>query len=52
MKQSRKNGAAKRSAGISARVKKGLDKYSGEILFPEKVAKANKLLKGVKLPVR
>ncbi|MEZ0543178.1 hypothetical protein [Fibrella arboris] len=29
-----------------------LDQYRGQILFPEKLAKANALLKGVKLPPR
>jgi hypothetical protein len=32
------------------RVNKELDKYEGKVLFPEKLAKANELLKGVKLP--
>ena len=31
-------------------IDKALDKYSGQILFPEKVAKAKHMLKGVELP--
>jgi hypothetical protein len=50
MKQAKKNSAAKRTLGVHTRVKKSLDKYADKILFPEKLAKANKLLKGVKLP--
>lgn len=40
------------SAGVRIRLKKSLDKYAGQVLFPEKLAKANKLLKGVKIPVK
>ncbi len=31
-------------------IDKALDKYSGKVLFPEKVAKAKSMLKGVELP--
>jgi hypothetical protein len=49
MKKVKKNTTSKKS-GIRVRVKKSLDKYSGQILFPDKLSKANKLLKGVKIP--
>ena len=51
MKQAKKNSSIKKTKNIKLRVKKALDKYSNEVLFPEKLAKANKLLKGVKIPV-
>lgn len=51
MKKAEKNMAGS-SQNIRTRRKKSLDKYTSEILFPEKLAKANKLLKGVKVPVR
>jgi hypothetical protein len=51
MKQDKKINAVK-LPGIRTRIKKSLDKYSSEVLFPAKLAKANKLLKGVKLPVK
>lgn len=35
---------------LTVRINKSLDKYANVVLFPEKLAKANKLLKGVKLP--
>ncbi len=35
---------------VSIRYNKGLNKYGNQVLFPEKVAYMNKLLKGVKLP--
>lgn len=50
MKQSKKNNTSKNGQSIRTKVKKSLDKYADKILFPEKLAKANKLLKGVKLP--
>jgi hypothetical protein len=49
MKQVKKNTTTKKT-GIRTRVKKSLDKYADKILFPDKLAKANKLLKGVKVP--
>lgn len=51
MKQSKKNNALP-SPGVRIRLKKSLDKYADQVLFPEKLAKANKLLKGVKVPVK
>jgi hypothetical protein len=51
MKRAKKSNTVK-SQSIQTRVKKSLDKYANEVLFPEKLAKANKLLKGVKVPVR
>ena len=50
MKQAKKNATTKKINGIRTTVKKSLDKYADKILFPEKLKKANKLLKGVKLP--
>jgi len=50
MKQVKKNNTVKQKKAIQTRVKKSLDKYADKILFPEKLSKANKLLKGVKLP--
>ncbi|HEX2847728.1 MAG TPA: hypothetical protein VHN59_14360 [Chitinophagaceae bacterium] len=35
---------------VSIRYNKGLNKYENQVLFPEKVAHMNRLLKGVKLP--
>jgi hypothetical protein len=35
---------------IKVKVNKDLDKYVDVVLFPEKLAMANKLFKGVKLP--
>jgi hypothetical protein len=49
VKQTKKN-KSKESFKVSTRVKQGLDKYTNKILFPDKLNKANKLLKGVKLP--
>jgi len=49
VKQAKKN-TIKKAAGIRTRVKKSLDKYADRVLFPDKLAKANKLLKGVKVP--
>jgi hypothetical protein len=46
----KKDSAVKKTQSVRIRVKKSLDKYADKILFPEKLAKANKLLKGVKLP--
>ena len=31
-------------------INKSLDKFAGKVLFPEKVAKAKQMLKGVQLP--
>jgi hypothetical protein len=50
VKQANKNTSTKKTLGIKIRVNKSLDKYAGKILFPEKLAKANRLLKGVKVP--
>ncbi len=53
MKQVKKNitiKPTKKTNSIQTRVKKSLDKYADKILFPDKLAKANKLLKGVKVP--
>jgi len=36
---------------IKVRVNKNLDKYEGVVLFPEKLEQANKMLKGIKLPL-
>jgi len=36
---------------IKVRVNKDLDKYEGVVLFPEKLEQANKMLKGIKLPL-
>ena len=40
----------KSGSKIKVRINKNLDKYTNVVLFPEKLAMANKLLKGVKLP--
>jgi hypothetical protein len=50
VKQSKKNLSFNKSTGVRTRVKKSLDKYADKVLFPKKLAKANKLLKGVKIP--
>jgi len=50
MKQTTKNTSPKKRNGVRTRIKKSLDKYADKILFPEKLKKANKLLKGVKIP--
>jgi hypothetical protein len=50
MKQPKKHTKNTRAAKIKVRVNKNLDKYANVVLFPEKLAKANKLLKGVKIP--
>jgi hypothetical protein len=50
VKEIKKNTRSKKTGGIQTRVKKSLDKYTDTVLFPEKLAKANKLLKGVKIP--
>jgi hypothetical protein len=49
-KQSKKKIASGENAGINTRVKTNLDKYADKVLFPAKLAKANTLLKGVKVP--
>ncbi|MBL7752197.1 MAG: hypothetical protein SFU20_11735 [Chitinophagaceae bacterium] len=49
MKQTKKN-INKKTSNVHTRVKKSLDKYAGQVLFPEKLAKANELLKGKKIP--
>jgi hypothetical protein len=48
MKQSKN--ISKTTSKVKVKVKKSLDKYANVVLFPEKLAKANKLLKGVKIP--
>ena len=50
MKQVKKKTDAKKTNGLHTRVKKSLDKYADKVLFPGKLAKANKLLKGIKAP--
>lgn len=35
---------------IKTKVNKDLDKYSGQVLFPEKLAEMNEILKRAKLP--
>jgi hypothetical protein len=35
---------------MRARVNKSLDVYAGKVLFPDKLAKTNSLLKGIKMP--
>lgn len=47
MKQQKSTGEKKR---VGVRYNKELNKYENQILFPEKVAHARKLLEGVKLP--
>ena len=32
------------------RINPALDEYAGKVLFPKKLAKANEMLRGVKLP--
>lgn len=49
MKRTKKIRGAE-AVGVKVKVSKSLDKFSGKVLFPEKLAKANKLLKGVKVP--
>lgn len=48
MKQQKSTGQKKK---VDVRYNKELNKYEDQILFPEKVAHARKLLQGVKLPV-
>jgi hypothetical protein len=50
MKQAKKNKPIPKKWIIHTRVNKDLDKYDNIVLFPEKLARANKLLKGVKIP--
>lgn len=49
MKQPKKQ-IKKSGLKIKVKINKDLDKYANIVLFPEKLALANKLLKGVKLP--
>jgi hypothetical protein len=49
VKQAKKN-TRKKTNSIEFKVNKNLDKYADKVLFPEKLAKANKLLKGIKIP--
>jgi hypothetical protein len=49
MKQTKKIKGAE-AVGVKVKISKSLDKFSGKVLFPEKLAKANKLLKGRKVP--
>ena len=49
MKKGKKNNT-KQIFVIRYRHNKDLDRFEGKSLFPEKVARANKLLKGIKLP--
>jgi hypothetical protein len=32
------------------RINKSLDKFTGQVLFPDKVSKAKQMLKGIELP--
>lgn len=48
MKQSKNS--SKKLSKVKVKVNKNLDKYANVVLFPEKLAKANRLLKGVKIP--
>lgn len=50
MKQVKKFKVLAIKSSIKTRLNKSLDKYANEVLFPKKLAKANKLLKGVKIP--
>ena len=50
MKKQKKLNIKKIITSTKFRVNKDLDKYENVVLFPEKLALANKLLKGVKLP--
>ena len=50
VKQTKKNTTTKKATAIHIKVKKSLDKYADKVLFPDKLAKANKLLKGIKVP--
>ncbi|HEX5150298.1 MAG TPA: hypothetical protein VFW07_02555 [Parafilimonas sp.] len=50
MKHGTKNTTTSTNNKMTIPVDKSLDKYSNVVLFPKKLAKANKLLKGVKLP--
>lgn len=50
MKKAKQNIIIKKKSITRSRVKKSLDKYAEQVLFPEKLSKANKLLKGVKIP--
>lgn len=50
MKKTKKQSEAEKLFKIKTRVNKDLDKYAGKVLFPEKLAEANKILKNVKLP--
>jgi len=50
MKKTKKNKALKFASGVQYKVNKDLDKLAGKVLFPEKLEKANRMLKGVKVP--
>ncbi len=50
MKQGKKNTVTNKNNKVVFTIDKTLDKYSDIVLFPKKLAKANKLLKGIKLP--
>lgn len=50
MKQIKENTITKKENRIVITIDKSLDKYSNIVLFPKKLAKANRLLKGIKLP--
>jgi hypothetical protein len=45
-----KNKIALLAAKFKPRYNPNLDKYESQVLFPEKLALANKMLKGVKIP--
>jgi hypothetical protein len=50
VKQVKKSISVPKKSSIKTRINKSLDKYADEVLFPKKLARANKLLKGVKIP--
>ena len=50
MKKAKKNKTYIGPSGIKYTVNPELDKYANKNLFPEKLAKVNKMLKDVKLP--
>jgi len=51
MKQPKKQTKKPWIPKLKVRVNKDLDKYEGVVLFPEKLEQANKMLKGIKLPL-
>ncbi len=48
MKQAKKIKGAE-AVGVKVKISKSLDKFSGKVLFPEKLKTANKIIRKLKL---